>query len=155
MAKMNFGGVEETVVTREEFPIEKAREVLKNETIAIIGYGVQGPGQSLNLRDNGFNVIIGQRPGKTFDKAINDGWIPGETLFSIEEACARASIIMCLLSDAAVLQQWPVIKQNLNPGKALYCGSLCRVGPRLGTQRGTGLPADPHHGRCRQHTHHQ
>ncbi len=120
MAKMNFGGVEETVVTREEFPIEKAREVLKNETIAIIGYGVQGPGQSLNLRDNGFNVIIGQRPGKTFDKAINDGWIPGETLFSIEEACARASIIMCLLSDAAVLQQWPVIKQNLNPGKALY-----------------------------------
>lgn len=120
MAKMNFGGVEETVVTREEFPIEKARDVLKNETIAIIGYGVQGPGQSLNLRDNGFNVIIGQRAGKTFDKAINDGWVPGETLFSIEEACERASIIMCLLSDAAVLQQWPVIKQNLNPGKALY-----------------------------------
>lgn len=120
MAKMNFGGVEETVVTREEFPIEKARDVLKNETIAIIGYGVQGPGQSLNLRDNGFNVIIGQRAGKTYDKAINDGWVPGETLFSIEEACERASIIMCLLSDAAVLQQWPVIKQNLNPGKALY-----------------------------------
>lgn len=120
MAKMNFGGVEETVVTREEFPIEKAREILKNETIAIIGYGVQGPGQSLNLRDNGFNVIIGQRPGKTYDKAVNDGWIPGETLFSIDEACDRASIIMCLLSDAAVLEQWPVIKQNLKPGNALY-----------------------------------
>lgn len=120
MAKMNFGGVEETVVTREEFPIEKAREILKNETIAIIGYGVQGPGQSLNLCDNGFNVIIGQRPGKTYDKAVNDGWIPGETLFSIDEACDRASIIMCLLSDAAVLEQWPVIKQNLKPGNALY-----------------------------------
>ena len=83
MAKLNFGGVEETVVTREEFPIEKAREVLKDETIAVIGYGVQGPGQSLNLRDNGFNVIVGQREGKTFDKAVADGWVPGESLFSI------------------------------------------------------------------------
>ena len=86
MAKMNFGGVEETVITREEFSLEKAREVLKDETIAVLGYGVQGPGQSLNLRDNGFNVIVGQREGKTLDKAVKDGWVPGETLFSIEEA---------------------------------------------------------------------
>ncbi len=86
MAKINFGGVEENVVTREEFPLEKAREVLKNETIAVIGYGVQGPGQALNLKDNGFNVIIGQRKdSKTWDKAIADGWVPGKTLFSIEE----------------------------------------------------------------------
>ena len=120
MAKLNFGGVEETVVTREEFPLEKAREVLKNETIAVIGYGVQGPGQSLNLRDNGFNVIVGQREGKTFDKAIADGWVPGETLFSIEEACKRGTIIMCLLSDAAVLSVWPLIKANLRAGDALY-----------------------------------
>ena len=120
MAKLNFGGVEETVVTREEFPLEKAREVLKNETIAVIGYGVQGPGQSLNLRDNGFNVIVGQREGKTFDKAIADGWVPGETLFSIEEACKRGTIIMCLLSDAAVLSVWPTIKANLRAGDALY-----------------------------------
>ena len=63
MAKINFGGVEEEVVTREEFPLEKAREVMKDETIAIVGYGVQGPGQALNLRDNGFNVIVGQRKG--------------------------------------------------------------------------------------------
>ena len=67
MAQLNFGGVTENVVTREEFPLEKAREVLKNETIAVIGYGVQGPGQSLNLRDNGFNVIVGQRPGQTYE----------------------------------------------------------------------------------------
>ncbi len=120
MAKLNFGGVEETVVTREEFPLEKAREVLKDETIAVIGYGVQGPGQSLNLRDNGFNVIVGQREGKTFDKAVADGWVPGETLFSIEEACRRGTIILCLLSDAAVLSVWPVIKANLKPGNALY-----------------------------------
>lgn len=120
MAKMNFGGVEETVVTREEFPLEKAREILKDEKIAVIGYGVQGPGQSLNLRDNGFDVIVGQRQGKTFDKAVADGWVPGETLFSIEEACSRASIIMCLLSDAAVIEQWPVIKKHLTAGKALY-----------------------------------
>ena len=74
MAQMNFGGVTENVVIRDEFPLEKAREVMKNETIAVIGYGVQGPGQSLNLRDNGFNVIVGQRQGKTYDKAVADGW---------------------------------------------------------------------------------
>ena len=108
------------MVTRTEFPLEKAREVLKGETIAVLGYGVQGPGQSLNLRDNGFNVIVAQRPGKTYDKAVADGWVPGETLFSIEEAAKRGTIIMCLLSDAAVLSVWPVIKPHLTEGKALY-----------------------------------
>ncbi len=117
---MNFGGVEETVVTREEFTLDHAREVLKNETIAVIGYGVQGPGQSLNLRDNGFNVIVGQRPGKTFDKAVADGWVPGETLFGIEEACRRGTNVMCLRSDAAVLSVWPTIKSQLKAGDALY-----------------------------------
>ncbi len=117
---MNFGGVNETVVTREEFPLDKARQILQGETIAVLGYGVQGPGQSLNLRDNGFNVIIGQRPGKTYDKAVADGWVPGETLFSIEEAARRGTIVMCLLSDAAVLSVWPTIKAGLKPGDALY-----------------------------------
>ena len=120
MAQMNFGGVIENVMTREEFPLEKAREILKDETIAVIGYGVQGPGQSLNLRDNGFNVIVGQRPGKTFEKAVADGWVPGETLFGIEEAAEKASIVMCLLSDAAVMSVWPTLKKYLTPGKALY-----------------------------------
>ena len=94
MAQLNFGGVTETVVIRDEFPLEKAREVLKDETIAVIGYGVQGPGQSLNLRDNGFNVIVGQRPGKTYEKAVAAGWVPGETLFGIEEACQKETIVM-------------------------------------------------------------
>ena len=120
MAKLNFGGVEEDVVTREEFPLEKSREVLKNETIAVIGYGVQGPGQALNMRDNGLNVIVGQRKGKTFDKAIADGWVPGETLFEIEEALAKGSIICYLLSDAAQIEMWPTVKKHLTPGKALY-----------------------------------
>ena len=121
MAQMNFGGVTENVVTREEFPLEKAREVLKDEVIAVIGYGVQGPGQSLNLRDNGFNVIVGQRKGgKTWEKAIADGWVPGETLFDIEEACQRGTIIQYLLSDAAQIEVWPTVKKNLTAGKALY-----------------------------------
>lgn len=121
MAQMNFGGVIENVVTREEFPLEKAREVLKDEVIAVIGYGVQGPGQSLNLRDNGFNVIVGQRKGgKTWDKAIADGWVPGETLFDIEEACEKATIIQYLLSDAAQIEVWPRIQPYLTPGKAFY-----------------------------------
>ena len=121
MAKINFGGVEENVVTREEFPLEKAREVLKNETIAVIGYGVQGPGQSLNLRDNGLNVIVGQREGsKSWEKAVADGWEPGKTLFGIEEAAERATIIQYLLSDAGQIAVWPSIKKHLAPGKALY-----------------------------------
>ena len=121
MAKINFGGVEENVVTREEFPLEKAREVLKNETIAVIGYGVQGPGQSLNLRDNGLNVIVGQREGsKSWEKADADGWEPGKTLFGIEEAAERATIIQYLLSDAGQIAVWPTIEKHLTPGKALY-----------------------------------
>ena len=120
MAQINFGGVEEKVVTREEFPLEKAREVLRDETIAVIGYGVQGPGQSLNLKDNGFNVIVGQREGsKSWDKAVADGWVPGETLFGIEEAARRATIIQYLLSDAGQIAVWPTIEKYLAPGKAL------------------------------------
>jgi ketol-acid reductoisomerase len=121
MAKINFGGVTEDVVTREEFPLDKAREILKDETIAIIGYGVQGPGQALNLRDNGIRVIIGQRKdSKTWDKAIADGWVPGETLFEIEEAAEKGTIIQYLLSDAGQIALWPTIKKYLTAGKALY-----------------------------------
>ncbi|NUQ25788.1 MAG: ketol-acid reductoisomerase [Saprospiraceae bacterium] len=121
MAKLNFGGVEENVVTREEFPLAKAQQVLRDEVIAIIGYGVQGPGQALNLRDNGFKVIIGQRrPSATWDKAVADGWIPGETLFDIEEAVSKATIVQYLLSDAAQIAQWATIKPLLTAGKALY-----------------------------------
>ena len=121
MAKMNFGGVEENVVTREEFPLKKAQEVLKNEVIAVLGYGVQGPGQALNLKDNGFNVIVGQRKGsKTWEKAVADGWVPGKTLFDIEEACQKGTIIQYLLSDAGQIAVWPTVKKHLTAGKALY-----------------------------------
>jgi len=121
MALLNFGGVKEEVVTREEFPLAKAIETLKDETIAILGYGVQGPGQALNLKDNGFNVIIGQRKGsKTWDKAVADGWVPGETLFELEKACQRGTILQYLLSDAGQISVWPTVKENLSPGKALY-----------------------------------
>ncbi len=122
MAKINFGGVEETVVTREEFPISKAREVLKNETIVVIGYGVQGQAQSQNMRDNGFNVIIGQAPEfkADWDKAVKDGWVPGKTLFPVEEAAAKGTIIQYLVSDAAQRTLWPKLKPYLTKGKALY-----------------------------------
>src|SRR5438445_1974019 len=118
MAIINFGGVKEHVVTRKEFPMSKARQVLKGETIAVIGYGVQGPAQALNLRDNGFNVIIGQRkPSPSYDKAIEDGWVEGKTLFTIEEAAEKGTIICYLLSDAAQIQQWPTIQKYLTKGK--------------------------------------
>lgn len=121
MATINFGGVDEQVITREEFPLDKAREVMKDETIAIIGYGVQGPGQALNLRDNGFNVIVGQRKGgKSWDKAVADGWVEGETLFEIEEAVQKGTTIQYLLSDAGQIEQWSTIKSNLSEGNALY-----------------------------------
>ena len=121
MAKLNFGGVEENVVTREEFPLERAQDVLRNEVVAVIGYGVQGPGQALNQKENGINVIIGQRKNsKSWDKAVSDGFVPGETLFEIEEALQRGTIICYLLSDAAQIQLWPTVKKHLTPGKALY-----------------------------------
>ena len=122
MAKIDFGGVEENVVMREEFPLEKAREVLKDEIIAVIGYGVQGPAQSLNMRDNGFNVIIGQSPKfkREWDKAVSDGWVPGKTLFDIEEAAAKGTIIQYLISDAGQKLVWPLLKPCLKKGDALY-----------------------------------
>ena len=121
MATINFGGVNETVITRDEFPLEKAKETLKHEVIAVIGYGVQGPGQSLNLRDNGFNVIVGQRKGgKSWDKALADGWVEGETLFDIDEACDNATIIQYLLSDAGQIEAWNSVKKYLTAGKTLY-----------------------------------
>lgn len=121
MAVINFGGVEENVVTREEFPLSKAQEVLKNDTVAILGYGVQGPGQSLNLRDNGINVIVGQRKGSnSWDKAVADGWVEGETLFELEEAADKATIIQYLLSDAGQKAFWPTLKPHLTEGKMLY-----------------------------------
>jgi ketol-acid reductoisomerase len=121
MATINFGGVEENVVTREEFPLSRAVDVLQHEVVAIIGYGVQGPGQALNQRDNGIPVIVGQRPqSKSWDKAIRDGFTPGETLFDIEEALQKATIICYLLSDAAQIQLWPTVKKHLTKGKALY-----------------------------------
>jgi ketol-acid reductoisomerase len=122
MAKIDFGGVVEDVVTRDEFTLKHAKEVLKGETIAVIGYGVQGPAQALNMRDNGFKVIIGSAPEykREWDKAIKDGWVPGKTLFPIEEAAKKATIIQYLVSDAAQKAVWPKLKECLKPGDALY-----------------------------------
>jgi ketol-acid reductoisomerase len=121
MAIIDFGGTKEKVITRKEFPMARARKVLKGETIAIIGYGVQGPAQALNLRDNGFNVIIGNRPGgKGWNRAKADGWKPGKTLFDIKEAVQKGTVIQMLVSDAAQRQIWPLVKKNLKPGAALY-----------------------------------
>ena len=122
MAKINFGGEVENVVLREEFPVEKAKEVLKDEVIAIIGYGVQGPAQALNMRDQGFRVIIGQAPEfkQDWDKAVRDGFVPGETLFPVEEAVSKGTIVQYLVSDAAQRTLWPRIKPCLKKGDALY-----------------------------------
>jgi len=122
MAQINFGGVVEDVVMRSEFPLEKARQVLKDETVAVLGYGVQGPAQALNMKENGIHVIIGQQKdnGNYWEKAVADGWVPGETLFSIEEAVQRGTVIQYLVSDAAQMMLWPVVKANLKKGDALY-----------------------------------
>jgi ketol-acid reductoisomerase len=122
MAKINFGGVVEDVVTREEFSLRKAYSILEHETVAIIGYGVQGPAQALNMKDNGFNVIIGQAPEfkSDWDKAVKDGWVPGKTLFNVEEAAEKATIIQFLVSDSAQRTLWPTLKKHLTKGKALY-----------------------------------
>ena len=122
MAIIDFGGTKETVVTRKEFPLAKARTILKKEVVAVIGYGVQGPAQALNMKDNGIHVIIGQSKKfpRDWDRAVADGWVPGKTLFEVEEACDRGTIIQMLVSDAAQRAVWPVVKKFLTPGKALY-----------------------------------
>jgi ketol-acid reductoisomerase len=121
MAKINFGGTEEEVITSDEFSLEHAREVLKDETVAVLGYGVQGPGQALNMRDNGINVIVGQREkSPSWDRAVEDGFVPGETLFPLEEAARKGTVIQFLLSDAGQVATWPNIKKCLNEGDALY-----------------------------------
>lgn len=121
MAQIDFGGVTEEVITSDEFPLDRAREVLSTETVAILGYGVQGPGQALNLRDNGIQVIVGQREGgASWDRAVADGFVPGETLFPIDEAARRATVIQFLLSDAGQVAAWPTVEGCLNEGDALY-----------------------------------
>lgn len=121
MAKFVFGSTEEEVITREEFPLDQAREVLKEEVVAVLGYGVQGPAQALNMRDNGITVIVGQKAGsKSYEKALVDGWVPGKTLFSLEEATERATVVQFLVSDAGQRLTWPSIKPKLQQGAALY-----------------------------------
>jgi len=121
MAEIDFGGIIEEVITAEEFSLAKAREVLKDETVAVLGYGVQGPGQSMNLRDNGINVVVGQRQNSpSWDRAVADGFVPGETLLSVEEAAGKGTIVQNLLSDAGQVATWPTVKKCLNEGDALY-----------------------------------
>jgi ketol-acid reductoisomerase len=121
MAEIDFGGTTEEVITSDEFTLDQAREVLKNETVAILGYGVQGPGQALNLRDNGIGVIVGQREGgASWDKAITDGFVAGKTLFPVEEAASKGTVVQYLLSDAGQVAMWPKVKECLNEGDALY-----------------------------------
>jgi len=122
MVELDFGGIKETVVTRKEFPVDQAKKILKNETITTLGYGIQGRAQSLNMRDNGFNVIIGQSKEfpKNYEQAREDGWIPGETLFPLKEAAERGTIKQYLLTDAAQKELWPIIKTTFKEGDALY-----------------------------------
>ena len=120
MARIDFGGVVEEVITSEEFTIDKAREVLKDEVVAVLGYGVQGPGQALNMRDNGINVIVGQREGgESWKRAVQDGFEPGKSLFPLDEAAKRGTIIQYLVSDAGQVATWPSVKECLEPGNAL------------------------------------
>jgi ketol-acid reductoisomerase len=121
MRQIQIGNSKETVVERTDFPAERLRTILGKETVAVLGYGVQGRGQSLNMKDNGVNVIIGVRgQGRGWDLAQQDGWVPGKTLLSLEEAAQRGSIVQYLLSDAGQKEQWPLLKPYLTAGKALY-----------------------------------
>jgi ketol-acid reductoisomerase len=122
MRKIQIGNSAENVVERADFPPERIKAILGNETVAVLGYGVQGRGQSLNMKDNGVNVIIGLRDkkGKGWDLAQQDGWVPGKTLFSLEDAVTKGTIIQYLLSDAGQKDQWPTLKPLFTAGKALY-----------------------------------
>jgi ketol-acid reductoisomerase len=142
MRKIKIGNVEETVVERADYPPERIKAILKDETVAVLGYGVQGRGQSLNMKDNGVRVIIGQREkgGRSWDLALQDGWQPGKTLFSLDEAAQRGTIIQYLLSDAGQKEQWPALKPHLTKGKCLYFSHGFSIAYR--DQTGVVPPAD-------------
>jgi ketol-acid reductoisomerase len=124
MVELDFGGVKENVITRKEFTVQKAQKILKDEVVVSLGYGIQGRAQSLNMRDNGIKVIIGQEKSgfhkPYYDLAVEDGWVPGETLFSMEDAAKRGTIKMFLLTDSGQKEMWPVVKTTLKEGDALY-----------------------------------
>jgi ketol-acid reductoisomerase len=121
MKDIKIGDVKETVVERSDYPPARLKAVLGPETVAVLGYGVQGRGQSLNLKDNGVKVIVGQREKtKSWDLAAQDGWVPGQTLFPLEEAARRGTVVQYLLSDAGQKELWPAVKPHLTKGKALY-----------------------------------
>lgn len=82
--------------------------VLSNKTVAIIGYGSQGHAHALNLRESGVNVVVGLRPGKSFDQATADGF----DVKTVREASAAADIIMILLPDE---YQTAVYKAEIEP----------------------------------------
>ena len=120
MKELDINGYKETIIERSDYPIELCKQILNNETTAILGYGPQGRGQGLNMRDQGFDVILGIRKGMSWVKALEDGWVEGENLYSIQEAAEKGTIIQFLLSDAGQIQAWPMVKENLKEGDALY-----------------------------------
>ena len=120
MKELNINGYKEQIVERSDYPIEQCKEILNNKVTAILGYGPQGRGQGLNMRDQGFNVIIGLRKGPSWEKALEDGWVENENLFEINEAAKKGDIIQFLLSDAGQIQAWPDVKKNLSEGDTLY-----------------------------------
>lgn len=145
--KIKFGDVQEVITTRKEFPLKKAQTVLKDMTVAVLGYGIQGPGQALNMRDNGINVIVGQRKSNkansSWKRAIKDGWVEGKTLFSLEEAAQKGDIVMMLVSDGSVGEVWKKIEQFVTPGKYLYFshgfGYVYRKLTGINPAKGVGL----------------
>ena len=120
MKEINIAGHSEIIIERTDYPIERCKSILDEEVTAILGYGPQGRGQGLNMRDQGFKVILGVRRGRSWDKALADGWVEGETLFETEEAATRGTILQYLLSDAGQIQMWPMVQSKLQPGNALY-----------------------------------
>lgn len=90
--------------------------VLKDKTIAVIGYGSQGHAQAQNLRDSGLNVVIGLREGKSFDKAKNDGF----EVLPVAEAVSRADVVQILMPDETQASVYKNdIEPNLKKGAAL------------------------------------
>lgn len=120
ISTISINGIKEDIIERSDYPIPKCQDILKDHTISIIGYGPQGRGQSMNLRDNNINVCLGLRKGSSWDLALQDGWVAGSNLFELDEACHRGSIIQYLLSDVGQIQQWDKVKNQLKSGDTLY-----------------------------------
>jgi len=108
--------MEAFIMTKVFYDNTVTEDALQGKKIAVVGYGSQGHAHAQNLKDNGYDVVIGIRPGKSFDQAKEDGF----EVYPVDEAVKQSDVVMILLPDEIQGQVYKEeIEPNLDEGNAL------------------------------------